>query len=54
MALAELAQTHFTYISDAERGQRNISLLMILKLADALKMNAGELLEGLHAPRPRR
>lgn len=34
--LAERAELHRTYISDVERGKRNLSLLSISKLASAL------------------
>lgn len=43
-ALAARANLHFTYISSIERGERNIGLLAILRLARALKIPASELL----------
>ncbi|HVX18366.1 MAG TPA: helix-turn-helix transcriptional regulator [Acidimicrobiales bacterium] len=49
-ALAARAQLHWTMIGQTERGQRNISLHNILKLAEALEVDAGELVKGLAAP----
>jgi len=42
--LAELANLHRNYVSSVERGERNISLLNIDKLAKALAVPAGDLL----------
>ncbi len=43
--LAELSKLDRTYISSVERGQRNIGILNIIKIADALKVSASSLLE---------
>ncbi len=43
-ALAELAGLHFTYVSSVERGERNISLSNIAKLAKALECSMKDLM----------
>ena len=45
--LAELSCLHRTYISGVERGNRNISLVNIVRLAKALEITPSELLEGI-------
>lgn len=42
--LAELAKLHRTYVSSVERGKRNISLVNIERLADALGVSMKELM----------
>ena len=42
--LAELSELHFTYISSVERGERNISLGNIAKLARALNCSLKDLM----------
>lgn len=42
--LAELAGLHRTYVSSVERGKRNISLLNIHKLAQALGVAMSKLM----------
>lgn len=42
--LAELAGLHFTYVSSVERGERNISLANIAKLANALGCSLQDLM----------
>ena len=43
--LASLAKLHRTYISDIERGGRNVSVENIEKIARALKIDPSELLK---------
>lgn len=45
--LAFMANLHRTYISDVERGNRNISLINIEKIARALKVEPRDLLNDL-------
>jgi len=41
--LAKLAHIHPSYLADVERGERNLSLLNILKLAAALRVHPSKL-----------
>jgi len=43
--LAEKAGIHRTYLSDIERGTRNVSLVNIERLADALSLSLPDLFE---------
>lgn len=43
-SLANLAELHFTYVSSTERGERNISLVNIAKLAKALDCSMRDLM----------
>ncbi len=45
--LAERAGVHWTFVGQVERGQRNISLHNLLKLAGALEVDASKLVKGL-------
>lgn len=42
--LAERAEIHRTYMGDVERGERNIAILNIVKIAKALKVKPSILL----------
>lgn len=45
-SLADLAGLDRTYIGGVERGERNLSLLNITKIAAALEISPSDLLEG--------
>ncbi|MBT3191516.1 MAG: helix-turn-helix transcriptional regulator [Verrucomicrobia bacterium] len=45
--LAELTGLHRTYISDIERGSRNVAILNIVRLAKALKVKPSDLVDGV-------
>jgi transcriptional regulator with XRE-family HTH domain len=45
--LAERAGVHRTYVGSVERGERNLSLLNILRIAAALECGAADLLKGI-------
>jgi transcriptional regulator with XRE-family HTH domain len=45
--LAELADLHRTYVADIERGSRNVGLVNIVRLAEALGVPAGNLFEAM-------
>jgi transcriptional regulator with XRE-family HTH domain len=46
-ALADVAGLHRTYVGSVERGERNVSLHNLLRLARALRTDPGELVRGL-------
>ncbi len=48
--LGRAAGLHRTYIGGVERGERNVSLHNILRLAGALRVDAADLVTGLPAP----
>lgn len=47
--LAERADFHWTYVGSVERGERNVTLATIVRLAKALGVDAGDLVAGLTA-----
>ena len=48
--LAKESSLHWSYLGQVERGQRNVTLHNILKLAEVLGVDPGELVRGLRAP----
>jgi transcriptional regulator with XRE-family HTH domain len=50
-ALAERCGVHWTFLGQVERGQRNLSLHNILKVARGLRVDPAELVKGLNPPR---
>jgi transcriptional regulator with XRE-family HTH domain len=48
--LADACGLHWTFVGQVERGQRNVSLHNILKLAQGLEVDPGELVHGLLPP----
>lgn len=48
--LAEAAGLHWTFVGQVERGQRNLTLHNILRLASSLQVDSGELVTGMDAP----
>ncbi len=49
-AAAERCDVHWTFVGQVERGQRNISLHNILKLAKGLDIDPAKLMKGLEPP----
>ena len=49
--LAELSGLHRTYISSMERGERNISILNIIKICKSINFPPEKILEGFYEPR---
>jgi transcriptional regulator with XRE-family HTH domain len=50
-ALAHQSGIHWTFLGQVERGQRNVSLHNLLKLAAGLEVDPGELVTGLRPPK---
>jgi transcriptional regulator with XRE-family HTH domain len=48
--LGAAAGLHRTYVGGVERGERNVSLMNILRLAVALQVDPGDLVTGLPGP----
>jgi transcriptional regulator with XRE-family HTH domain len=48
-SLAEKSGMHWTYVGSVERGARNISLVNIIRLADALEVDPSKLVKGLRS-----
>ena len=48
--LAALAGVHRNYVGDVERAEENISLVKMLRIANALKVPLHELLREINAP----
>lgn len=51
-ALAHAVGLSWTYVASIERGERNLSLVNILRLSLALDVQPGSLMDGLPAPEP--
>lgn len=48
--LADRSGVHWTFVGQVERGQRNLNLHNLLKLAAGLGLDASELVRGLTPP----
>lgn len=48
--LADDSSLHWSYVGQVERGQRNVTLHNILRLAEVLEVDPAELVRGLHSP----
>jgi transcriptional regulator with XRE-family HTH domain len=49
-ALADQAGVHWTFLGQVERGQRNLSLHNLLKIAAGIGVDPSELVRGLEPP----
>jgi transcriptional regulator with XRE-family HTH domain len=48
MGLADRIGLHFTFVSSVERGERNLSLSSLVRLAQGLDISPGVLVDGLN------
>ncbi len=48
--VAERSSLHVSYVAQVERGERNISLTNIVRVAAALDLDPGDLVTGLKPP----
>jgi transcriptional regulator with XRE-family HTH domain len=48
--LAADSDVHWSFLGQVERGRRNLTFHNILKVAEALQVDPGELVRGLKAP----
>lgn len=48
--LGDVVGLHWTFVGQVERGQRNLSLHNLLRLAASLDVDPGELVQGLKPP----
>lgn len=48
--LAADSRIHWSFLGQVERGRRNLTFHNILKVAEALHVDPGDLMRGLHAP----
>lgn len=46
--LAGLAEMDRSYLSEIENGHKNLSVMSLIKIADALKVRPSKLLEDIH------
>jgi transcriptional regulator with XRE-family HTH domain len=53
-ALAEVLGVHRTYMGGVERGERNLTLRSLERIADSLDLKAIDLLRAPRRPSPRR
>jgi transcriptional regulator with XRE-family HTH domain len=50
-ALGDVSGLHWTFVGQVERGRRNLSVHNLLRLAQALEVDPGELVTGLAPPK---